>query len=756
MVKYNHEPRGTLIFWHLSFMSRRGRGREFRIHISEQTKEGILSVLFFSIAVLLVLSLTGSAGGGGQALDSALAVVFGWVRVLLPIIAAMTGYSIARGYFPRASWRVRLGIAVFFAALFPGLGMLEGGGQSLPGGILGAWAAERLQEAVGPIIAGVMIISGMIVACMLITDRSWDVLRGMGRMIGWGVQSMGATLRRALVRAPTEDVPGSDAAIEHGRGSQVQQLRSGFLRRTLSSTNETPTKLSEDPRPAQEPPLTSSRKRRTSITPCYSVDLLESQTGSASSGDTTRTMSIIEKTLKNFGIDVEMGQWRVGPTVTQYTLKPAEGVKLSQITALHNDLALALAAHPIRIEAPIPGKSLVGIEVPNQRIAIVRLKNVLTSPEYLATSKQSTSPLLFALGQDVAGSPWIGDLARMPHLLIAGATGSGKTIMMNTLIMSLLYRNTPEELRLLLVDPKRVELPVYNGIPHLVTPVITDVRKTINALRWLIGEMDRRFDELSRTGHRDIASYNAQEDRGMPYLVTVIDELADLMSTAANEVEAAIIRLAQMARAVGIHLVLATQRPSVDVITGLIKANITARIAFSVASTIDSRTILDQPGADKLLGRGDMLFLTAELSKPKRIQGAFISDNEVKQVTAFLRSKGEAHYDQTVVERPAVGSLGNGLSGSDDEGDPLLSEARELIVRSGKGSASMLQRRLRVGYARAARLLDLLEEQGVIGPADGAKPREVLIAPDGGGTMSSEDGDELSTDEEYGDEEIKR
>ncbi|MBI5135610.1 DNA translocase FtsK [Candidatus Uhrbacteria bacterium] len=737
-------------------MSRRRSARRFHIQMSEQTKEGILSVLFFSIAILLTLSLTDSAGAGGRSLDGALAVVFGWVRVVLPVAAAVMGYSIARGYFPTVSWRVRVGFVLLLVGALPGLGMLDQNGDSLRGGIIGAWAAQRLQESVGPIIAAVIVIVMVVVASILITDRSWELLRTIGRMVKWGMQSMGASLRRAMLRSPMRDElvsdPGDQEGAEEKEESAPRQLRSGFLRRTLTSAQH-PSKPVEEQRPAEQP-LTSTRKRRTAITPCYSVDLLESQTGSASSGDTARAMSIIEKTLKNFGIEVEMGQWRVGPTVTQYTLKPAEGVKLSQITALHNDLALALAAHPIRIEAPIPGKSLVGIEVPNQRIAIVRLKNILTSPEYQELSKQSQSPLLFALGQDVAGAPWIGDLARMPHLLIAGATGSGKTIMMNTLIMSLLYRNTPEELRLLLVDPKRVELPVYNGIPHLVTPAITDVRKTINALRWLIGEMDRRFDELSRTGHRDISSYNAKEERGMPYLVAIIDELADLMSTAANEVEAAIIRLAQMARAVGIHLVLATQRPSVDVITGLIKANITARIAFSVASTIDSRTILDQPGADKLLGRGDMLFLTAELSKPKRIQGAFITDAEIKQVTEFLRSKGGAQYDETVVERPAAGTAGGAFS-EDDRGDPLLAEARDLIVRSGKGSASMLQRRLKVGYARAARLLDLLEEQGVIGPADGAKPREVLIAANGGDTMSSDEEDQLSTDDEgYGDTKI--
>lgn len=732
---------------------RRRSSRRFELHLSEQTKEGILSILFFSIALLLALSMAGSAGAGGRSLDGVLAILFGWMRIVLPVIAAVIGYSIARGFFPDISWRVRVGLALLMAALFPALDMTDTMGVAARGGAIGAWGARSLIDALGIVAAPVLIGSVLLISFIFITDQSWHVLRGIGAIFAWMGASMVKSIRRSMVRNTGEGAttkPSTDLIKDDEAVAEPERLKSGFLRRTLASragVNSTSTEEPRETSKSNEAPLTSTSKRRAQITPCYSEELLESQTSTPSSGDTERTLNIIERTLRNFGIEVEMGEWRVGPTVTQYTLKPAEGVKLSQITALHNDLALALAAHPIRIEAPIPGKSLVGIEVPNQRVAIVRLKNIFTSPEYRAVMKENASPLTFALGQDVSGQAWVADLARMPHLLIAGATGSGKTIMMNTLIMSLLYRNTPQELRLLLVDPKRVELPIYNGIPHLVTPVITDVRKTINALRWLIGEMDRRFDELSRTGYRDITSYNAGEERAMPYLVAVIDELADLMATAANEVEGAIIRLAQMARAVGIHLVFATQRPSVDVITGLIKANIPARIAFSVASSIDSRTILDQPGADKLLGRGDMLFLTAELSKPKRIQGAFISDVEIKRVTEYLRSSGTPEYDQSIVERPttvAVGGIGNSDDGEDD---PLLEDAKQVVIQAGKGSASLLQRRLRVGYARAARLLDLLEEQGVIGPGDGAKPREVLLKAGEDDTIEEGD-EEMSTEEE--------
>jgi S-DNA-T family DNA segregation ATPase FtsK/SpoIIIE len=378
-----------------------------------------------------------------------------------------------------------------------------------------------------------------------------------------------------------------------------------------------------------------------------------------------------------------------------------------------------LAAHPIRIEAPIPGKALVGIEVPNQTVAIVNLRDVLDSEAF----KHRKTDLSFSLGKDVSGKPWVADLESMPHLLVAGATGSGKSVQINGLILSLLYSNSPDDLKLILVDPKRVELSLYNDIPHLLTPVITDTTKTINALRWVVGEMDRRYQVLQNAKKRNIGAYRKEISDDMPYIVLVIDELADLMSVAVNEVEGAIVRLAQMARAVGIHLVLATQRPSVDVITGLIKANITARVAFSVASQIDSRTILDSSGAESLLGKGDMLFISSELSKPKRLQGAYISEKEVERVTSYLKSRGQPDYQTVVTERQAA-APGQGI---DDLGeDELLPEAKEVIIQAGKASASYLQRRLRVGYARAARILDLLEQQGFIGPGEGAKPREIL------------------------------
>ncbi len=456
------------------------------------------------------------------------------------------------------------------------------------------------------------------------------------------------------------------------------------------------------------------------------LELLSNKFSKAIGGDIEFNGEKIRKTLEKFGIGVEMGETKVGPTVTQYTFRPAEGVKLSRITTLNNDLSLALAAHPIRIEAPIPGKSLVGVEVPNKAKAIVGLREVLEDENF----KKRKNNLMVSLGKDVAGTVWLYDLSKMPHLLVAGATNSGKSVCLNAIIISLLYQNNPDDLRFIMVDPKRVELPTYNGIPHLLTPVITDVNKTINALKWCLNEMDRRYDLLNKSGKRNIQSYNLTAKEKLPFIIFIIDELADFMMTSGKEMEAAIIRLAQMSRAIGIHLILATQRPSVDVITGLIKANIPTRIAFSVASLVDSKTILDSSGAEKLLGQGDMLFSAAEFAKPKRIQGAYLSDEEINDVVNYIKEKsGEAEYLEGVTERQKVsGNAGVGLDGTHGDEDELFEEAKKIIVKAGKASTSMLQRRLSIGYGRAAKILDMLEEAGTIGPSNGSKPREVLIS----------------------------
>ncbi len=457
------------------------------------------------------------------------------------------------------------------------------------------------------------------------------------------------------------------------------------------------------------------------------LDLLQSDKGKPSAGDIKANSNIIRRTFQNFGINVEIAEVCIGPAVTQYSIKPAEGVKLSRIVALNNDLSLALAAHPIRIEAPIPGKSLVGIEVPNRSSSVVGLKKLLEE----ANKKYKEIPLLLALGKNVAGRSVFSSIVKMPHLLIAGATGSGKSVSIHGLMMSLLFRHSPQELQLLLVDPKRVELNVYNDLPHLLTPVITEAKKAIMALKWATKEMERRYEALLEVGARDINSYHKKRPDDMPYIVIVIDELADIMATYPREFEASIVRLAQMSRAVGIHLVVSTQRPSVNVITGLIKANITGRIAFQVASQVDSRTILDMSGAEKLLGNGDMLFLSSDSSKPRRIQGSFVSEKEVRNVVDFLKKEYEDYDSQEVSMSGETQQTSifddSSLEDSGENGDDLYEEAREIVIAAGKASSSYLQRRLRVGYARAARLLDMLEERGVVGPADGSKPRDVLV-----------------------------
>ncbi len=473
------------------------------------------------------------------------------------------------------------------------------------------------------------------------------------------------------------------------------------------------------------------------------IDLLEPDRGGAQSGDIKVNSAIIKRTLENFDIPVEISEVNIGPAVTQYAMKPAEGIKLSKIVVLSNDLALSLAAHPIRIEAPIPGRPLVGIEVPNRVRAQVRLRNIIENPAF----QTAASHLMLALGRDVAGNHVYADLERMPHLLVAGSTGTGKTIGLNSIIMSLLYQSSPDILRLILVDPKRVEFPVYNDLPHLLTPVIFDPQKTVNALKWLVGEMERRFDVLAEVKARDILGYNSvmlkENKEPMPYIVLIVDELADLMAARGRDIEAGIVRLAQMARATGIHLVVATQRPSVEVITGLIKANITSRMAFQVASQVDSRTVLDSSGAEKLLGLGDMLFISAEMSKPKRIQGSYVSDKEVKRVVKFIKEEAfneKSEHDEYVREKIKMaedlehaiesgGVEGGGFFGGEGD-EPLYEEAKKLVIETRKASASFLQRRLRVGYARAARLIDMMEEKGVVGPGEGAKPRDVLMDPE--------------------------
>jgi len=705
----------------------------FHLNLDAQTRKGIVTVILFATAIFLLLSLFDLAGAAGVGLDSALAHVFGWDKIVLPF------FIFAIGAFLYSPLRLPLklsngiGFLLFFVGFNPLVHLLTfkdteatAAAIDAAAGKLGMILAEPFIPLFG--VAGAIIFFAAIFGTSLVlifntslsTIGDWlmSVLNGIGKIfsvifkpiITLAVNLKNRKTARAVENESSEedDKETEDESSDEEEDSDDEETEPG------ENTAGSPKLKTVN---VQKP-----RRRRPKID--IPFELLASHDQKPTSGDIESRQLLIQRTLETFGIPVEMGEVAVGPTVTQFTFKPAEGIKLNKITALHNDLAMALAAHPIRIEAPIPGKSMVGVEVPNQSVAIVGLRELFETREW----RDRKSQLTFSLGRDVTGKPWHADICRMPHLLVAGATGSGKSVCLNSIIMSLLYSNGPDDLKLILVDPKRVEFPIYNGIPHLITPVITDVDKTVNSMKWAVREMNKRFDLLSKMQCRDIASYNARCKEKLPYIVMIVDELADLMVNSKQDVESQIVRLAQMSRAVGIHLILATQRPSVDVITGLIKANIPARIAFSVASLMDSRTIIDQSGAEKLIGRGDMLYSTAELSSPRRIQGVYLADDEINRVVEYLKSKYDpADYDPEVVEHDKSKSVFSTGIGSDDA-DPLLHDAKEEIIRAGKASASLLQRRLKVGYARAARILDLLEEEGFIGPADGAKPREILKA----------------------------
>ncbi len=728
--------------------------------LKSETKNGIVVVVVFVVAILSIFSLFGGAGSMGKAVDTGLEYLFGWGKYLFPVLLLVFGYFLSRPqkYELRLSTYVGFILLIVSVVAFLHLAAVPFERatadiqQGRGGGYVGLLLYYPLQKLMGPWASGVVIVAIAIVSLLILFDIPLKRLSGgvsIFRKIAERFREFFYKLKVNMSQDTETETTEDDE--EPSSSFDVKEVSQEATANNLDQEGDA-TAQKPDYRSGQQQTLPVLKKKKSAKVD-LPIDLLESSNKKPTSGDIEDGKKRIQKTLENFGIEVEMGETKVGPTVTQYTLKPAEGVKLSQITTLGNDLALALAAHPIRIEAPIPGKSLVGIEVPNQAVAVVKLKELLTSSEF----KKRKSPLTVALGKDVAGATWLADLDPMPHLLVAGATGSGKSVCLNSILISLLYQNTPEQLKLILVDPKRVELSVYNDIPHLLTPVVNEIDKTINALRWVVSEMDRRYELLSKSGHRDIHTYNRDNGNTMPFLVLAIDELADLMSVAANEVEAAIIRLAQMARAVGIHLVLATQRPSVDIITGLIKANITTRIAFSVASTVDSRTILDSSGAEKLLGRGDLLYISPQVSKPKRLQGAYVTDQEITRVVGHLKNQANPEYQEAVTAKVIDKTLERDFEDLAD--DELLGQAKELVIKAGKASASFLQRRLRIGYARAARLLDILEEQGIIGPGDGAKPREILVdrsqAPNQGmdAADGTNEGNEEITEEDEEDRE---
>lgn len=652
-----------------------------------QTSKEILAILALVVALVYILAIFGTAGRFGENIINLANNFLGMGSFLVPIAFIGIGINVWKARELHLKAPALIGFVLLFAFI-PALFLRSGGA-------VGNSVSIFFTNLLGNIAGYLTILALTIAAILLATSISFRQLK-------------------IWIFGEAEEA--TEATQEH-RVSVFQNVKNRFASRQ-DNVGATSAPVVQ-PGPAAIPRTIDMNW----IFPPY--DLLPLSSVKATPGNITKNVEIIQKTLKDFGISVSMGDVHIGPTVTQYTFKPDEGVKLTAITARSNDLALTLAAHPIRVEAPIPGKAAVGIEVPNKQAAIVTLREVLESDAY----KQVHSNLKLALGRDVSGAPYIVDLKKMPHLLIAGATGSGKSVAINSIIMGLLYQNSPADLRILLIDPKRVEFTMYNGIPNLLTSVVTEVDKTINTLRWTVAEMERRYRIFSTSHKRNIDEYNVEPSDGhMPYLIVIIDELADLMAQAANEAEAAIVRLAQMARATGIHLIVATQRPSVDVITGLIKANIPTRIAFAVASQIDSRTIIDQSGAEKLLGNGDMLYIGTDIGKPKRVQGVLVGEKEIRAVTDFLRKQSTAHYEESIQDFHPAGTSSRGGDGNVD--DTLFDDAKRVVVQAGKGSASLLQRRLRVGYARAARLLDLLEQEGIIGPPEGAKPRDVLISVD--------------------------
>lgn len=691
--------------------------------MNPETRRIVSMLVFFLVGIISLLGIFDAGGIVGEALKNAFKYVFGFLYFIIPFFFLYFGMRLIRRKTILPGTRIFWGGALCIITL---LGLETLSVFSHQGGLIGETIVSLFSKLFGVIGAITTLGIGLIVSFMILLNTRPDftlffekIKAFFGKLFSGGI-SFGKQSIHQLSLPKEDDYSDESLDIREAPTPMNDVKTKKVVAHTETEENE------------EEIPQPKLKKKDHGSYVFPPTTLLSRDQGKPNTGDIKANANIIKRTLQNFGIEVEMDEITVGPTVTRYALKPAEGVKLSRIVALQSDLALALAAHPIRIEAPIPGKSLVGIEIPNKAKSIIGFSNLMEDPLF----KNDPKPLLVALGKNISGKARFANLAKMPHALIAGATGSGKSVTVHAIITSLLYRNSSDDLKFIFVDPKRVELTMYNGLPHLLTPVITDPKKTIMALKWAAKEMERRYDILEKSKVRDIASYheniyskrkNDETDR-MPYIVIIIDELADIMSAYPRELESGIVRLAQMSRAVGIHLILSTQRPSVNVITGLIKANVPARVALQVASQIDSRTIIDQPGAEKLLGAGDMLYSSGEMSSPERIQCAYITENEVKNIVSFIKDNNDILSEDINLSPGALGNTDGVFSanvdGNDD--DDLYEDARATVMETGKASTSFLQRKLGVGYARAARLIDMMEERGVVGPGNGSKPREVL------------------------------
>lgn len=688
--------------------------------LGDDVRQSVMAIGLAAVGAVIGLAFFGLAGSFGNGLDSILATILGFARIVVPALFFWIAIDVV---FRDKQLITARGVGSFllFLIAFNGLlnmifahGVTRGDALKSAGGMVGVLVSQYLFGVMGFLATFILAFAMLLTAIVLLFNISVQSLFAFPMMIFGGLKRVGVDKDEE----EEEELPFDERRkLEEGPVAETDEVVEEEVEEDEGEV-EAPAKKKPVIFNGNAEQVMTSRERRTIEIP---LELLEDKSSEAKSGDLDRGTEMIVKTLHQFGIDVEVEEVRVGPTVTQYALKPPQGVKLARIVALQNDLALALAAHPIRIEAPIPGKSLVGIEVPNQTIGRVSLRELLESKEF----KHRKSSFSVPVGKDINGATQMLMVEKAPHMLVAGATGSGKSVCLNDIIVSLLYQNGPDDLKFIMVDPKRVELSIYAGIPHLLVPPIVKADEAINALKWAVREMERRLDYLAKFGSRDIDSYNAKSKERMPRIIIVIDELADLMSQNKRDVETVIVRIAQMARAAGIHLILATQRPSVDVITGTIKANIPTRLAFAVASQVDSKTILDVGGAEKLLGRGDMLMHTPELSKPRRAQGAYVGEAEIERIVAFLKEESEPDYNYQITEG---GTGSGGVSFDPADSDSLLEEAIEIAIDAEKVSTSFLQRRMKIGYSRAARIVDLMEKLGVVGAADGAKPREVLVS----------------------------
>ena len=696
------------------------------------------AVLLILFSLLLVVAWFGVGGPVLKWIDTVSLQAVGYTMYALPILLIYLAVETFRAEGNQLPLAVKFAAVleiVWFSGLF---GLLKTASRPESGGFVGDSINMGVLQMVDSAIAAIIYLVLIFITVLFITQTSpFTVFSRVWEMIKTD-RSEDDKNRSVMKQAAKRDSGDKLGDIKLNAGVPI--IDTAKEKKSLLKSSK-----KQPPHPEKAEEQTALVATRDPNWQPPSLELLERNESGADAGDTRQNAQIIHDTLSEFNIDAEMGDINVGPKVTQYTLRPPSGVKLTRITALETNIALNLAAQSLRIEAPIPGQKAVGIEVPNRKAADVRLYGTLNSKQWKSAREQ----LSFAIGKDISGKVVVGELGKMPHLLIAGQTGSGKSVMINTLLSSLLYRNSPSDMKLILVDPKQVEMAPYEDIPHLLTPVITEPEKTISALKWAVNEMERRYKLLAAEKIRNIKDYNQKlqsrgkkiaiadengnvqehEDGSMPYIVIVVDEMADLMMIAKRDVEALIVRLAQKARAVGIHLVLATQRPSVDVITGLIKANVPARISFTVASQVDSMTILDQAGAEKLLGQGDMLFYTPSMSKPKRIQGAWVTDDEVNKITDHLRMQMAPQYNDEVVAQPVqLNGKGGVIMDFSEGGDDKFKDAVRVVVERRKASTSMLQTRLGIGYQRAARIIEEMEERGIISAANGSKPRDVLIS----------------------------